>query len=453
MVSKRIWIVLPVFVGLVAALAWTLPRDKPGAVLGRLSYGQFWLAAAATLAFGLTASIALSPAGIRRKAAFRGLLAGLGALAALLACELAACLAPPIHWMDNPFYLSTRDCLTSDPNLPFVRPAGLRWEGSSRGDLAILNNDEDPYARKVRFATDKDGFRNSQDLAQADLVFLGDSFTEAGNVPEDKTFVRLSAARLNMTGVNLGRAGYTPPTELIVLRNHALERHPRIVIWQIAESNDLTEAILYEKWLEQGRPPYTANAPSGVATRAESWRRRSPTYRIFSLLRRPAPWTMGPSGTFRDSQGTVRPMRMLDLPDPRFDAGENAGYPLLLRALEDGSRLLREKQIELFVLMVPMKFRVMAPAVHFEDATLRSLTEFGLNGPDWDKRAERTLAYHLGKDLASQGIAFEDATEALRRSAKSGVPVYLSYDTHLSPEGHKVLCRLITGHIRPGTGE
>src|SRR6185369_5953031 len=134
-------------------------------------------------------------------------------------------------------------------DLPFERPAHLHWEGLSRGDLAILNQDDDPYATRVTFVTDHEGFRNGRDQDRANLVFLGDSLTEAGNLPEDDTFVRRTATAMNTTARNLGRAGYTAPTELIVLRKYGLTCRPRAVVWQIAESNDLVEAVMFQNWL------------------------------------------------------------------------------------------------------------------------------------------------------------------------------------------------------------
>jgi hypothetical protein len=435
--------------GLVCLAAWLLPAEKPHAVLGRLSYLQFVAAALSTLLFALGVVLAVCPASARRAIGFRVAAIVLAVLAVLVPYEIICFLMRPLHLMDNPWYPTTGDALEAHPDLPFVRPAHLRWEGISRGDLAILNGDADPYARQVTFQTDHEGFRNSSDLSRAELIFLGDSFTEAGNVPEEETFVRLVAGELQMTARNLGRAGYSPPTELIVLREYGLACGPRIVVWQIAENNDLTDAVRYRKWVAAGRPPYTRSDTRGQFSRGESWQHRSPTFRLFASLRLPKPWEGGPSGTFVDAAGHPSPVRMLYVPDPTLRPEEHPGFGEILHALREGHEMLRTRDIRLVVFLVPMKLRAMARRMEFDEPSIRLLTSRGLDGPDWDVPEENTLAFQLKQRCAELGIPFADATPRLRERAADGGLVYLAYDTHLSPDGHHVVAELITEAVRP----
>lgn len=435
--------------GLVCLAAWLLPAEKPEAVLGRLSYAQFVAATLSTFLFALAVALTVCPASARRAVGFRVAAVGLAVFAVLVPYEIVCFLMPPLHLMDNPWYPTTGDALEAHPDLPFARPAHLRWEGLSRGDLAILNGDADPYARRVTFQTDRDGFRNSSDLTRAELIFLGDSFTEAGNVPEEETFVHRVAARLGTTARNLGRAGYSPPTELIVLREYGLMCEPRTVVWQIAENNDLHDAARYRRWVAAGRPPYTRSDTRGRFSRGESWQRRSPTFRLFASLRHPKPWRGGPSGTFVDSFGEHHPVRMLYTPDPALRPEEHPGFAEIERALREGHRILRERDIRLLVLLVPMKLRAIAPAVEFDQPSVQRLTSLGLDAPDWDVPVESTLAFHLQERCHALGIPFADATPRLRESAGQGRLVYLAYDTHLSPEGHRVVSDLIVEAMRP----
>ena len=57
---------------------------------------------------------------------------------------------------------------------------------------------------------------------QADIVFIGDSFTEAASVAEEDTFVRRVAKASGLKAVNLGRGAYGPQQELIVLKRYGL---------------------------------------------------------------------------------------------------------------------------------------------------------------------------------------------------------------------------------------
>src|SRR5207247_867221 len=123
--------------------AWLLPRSKPAAVAGRLNYAQFMLALLAAGLVVTVALVALRPAGRRRVAVFRAAALWLGAAVALLAWEGAAFFWPARHAMDNPWYLFSGEGVSASDELPFERPAHLRWKGLSRGDLAILNQDDD----------------------------------------------------------------------------------------------------------------------------------------------------------------------------------------------------------------------------------------------------------------------------------------------------------------------
>ena len=160
-------------------LLLVLAEPKPKGVLGRLDYQQFLLVVVGIFALLATAIVAVSARERRRRVVFRFLAVPLGTLVVVLPWELACYLPEPRHPMDNPWYLHTGGGVAHSQELPFARPPHLLWRGVSRGDLAILYGDRDPSEREVEFRTDHQGFRNSQDLDRADIVFLGDSFTEA----------------------------------------------------------------------------------------------------------------------------------------------------------------------------------------------------------------------------------------------------------------------------------
>lgn len=422
----------------VLVAAWWLPNPKPDAVDGRLSYVQFLLALAAGGVFLSTATVVLAPPARRRAVGFRLAAAWLGVLAAIGAVEAFAYWLPPRHSMDNPWYLMTGVGIEPGDDLPFERPPHLHWEGLSRGDLAILNGDDDPYASRVTFVTDFEGFRNSEDQTEADLVFVGDSYTEAGNVPEEQTFVRKTAAALDRSARNLGRAGYSGPMELIVLRKYGLKCRPRAVVWQVAESNDLNEAAMFQEWLARGRPPeaWAGSPPS----RADGWKQRSPTWRLFAALRQPRPWPV--RATFRDGEGRVYPIRLFGLPGPAQSPFGHPGWPVLADSFRQGAKLLREHKIPLIVLLVPEKARGLAPRLELEERLLDEV------GRDWDLPEPVTLVTRLRALFEELDVPFVDATPALRRAAAAGELVYLPFDTHLSPRGHEVIRDILVGPLR-----
>ena len=428
--------------GFGSLLAWMLPRTKPDAVLGRLTYWQTVPAVLLTALFFSLMVIVFSSEKKRRARGFRILAIWLGVLVAIIISESTALFLPLTDITDNPWYGAAdgSDRMAKDTvELMFERPPHLKWHGLSRGDFAFPDDREDPYARMVTFQTDFEGFRNSIDRKKADLIFLGDSYTEAGNIPENETFVVLSARKLDLHMRNLGRASYGPFEELIILRKYGLKCQPRFVVWQICESNDLDDEVSFRAWIDLGRPPPPLSALYKL-TRFASWKRRSPTYRLFQRLRRLEPWPY--SSTFRDAQGTAHPMLFLNPPDEYIRPVGHPGWPLMAKTLSTGAELLSESKIKLIVLLIPKKFRIMGPYVEFSDLTKQLLPS------DWDLSPEETLAWSLRQHCQSLGIPFIDATNRLKKHAALGEMVYLPLDSHLSSKGHAVISELIVAAIR-----
>src|SRR6185369_11374903 len=248
------WWLSAVLWGVAAIAFYSLSSPRPRSVLGRLDYPQFLAAAWMIVLCAAAAFVALAAPENRRSRLFRTGAVLLGTLFALAACEALAWFWPVKHPLDNPWYLDGGGGAHASKELLITRPPHLFWRGSSRGDLALERDDVDPFARTITFQTDRDGFRNSRDIDTAEIVFIGDSFTEAGNVLEEETFVRQTERITGKTVRNLGRAAYSPFVELIVLNHYALPCQPRIVVWQISEMNDLWEEVLYKRWNETGRP-------------------------------------------------------------------------------------------------------------------------------------------------------------------------------------------------------
>ncbi|MDA0990630.1 MAG: hypothetical protein O3A51_07750 [Verrucomicrobia bacterium] len=363
-------------------------------------------------------------------------------LVAIGAIELACCFWPVKGLMDNPWYVMVSDdALAKSRDLPFERPAHFAWTGSSRGDLAVIHGDRDPYARTVSFKTDYQGFRNDRDITSADIVCIGDSYTEAGNIPTSENYVSRLAQVLNLTTRNLGRALYAPSHELIVLKKFGLANGPKIVVWQIAEANDLIESLDYALWLQSGKPYFTHRGETPI-TRTEAWRRRSPIFRMYARFRQPRPYPITGNFVARDQGDT--PIRFLEmLPGPEQMPRNHLGLPTMSEALEEGIALLKRAGIPVVILLIPMKFTVMEPYTEMAEQTRAALTTYQPI-PDEERMAEQLRLY-----CEFQEVTYVDATEALQQATAAGELVYLPYDTHLAPRGHEIIADLLAEAIRP----
>lgn len=422
----------------VAASIFLFAEEKLGAVFGRLDYRQFWLAIASAAAAILLALPAFLPSPMVRPFLFRTLAVAGSGLACLAVVEAACWRLPARHVMDNPWYAMDGGQVQATEQLPWIRPPHLYWKGTSRGDIARLCGDPDPYAEEVVFQTDYQGFRNSQDLKQADVVFIGDSFTEAGNIPEEQTFVHRVGRDLNVSVRNLGRAGYTGPTELIVLREFGLPCKPKLVVWQVCEANDLDECLLYQDWVRRGRPKdYYVSTDDPYSTPLMLWRGRSPTYRIFSWFRR-RNWDF--TGAFTDEHGGEHTIYFLRKFGTGQSPAEHDGWPILQSSLNDAAQLLREQGIPWIVLYIPMKTRILAERVSFTPQTQREMRGWGT--------PRSLLEDYVAQFCREQVVPFCTTTPALMQATRRGKLVYLPMDTHLSALGHEVVAETLAPFLQ-----
>lgn len=369
--------------------------------------------------------VALSPVERQRVMAFR-VCAVLGTVAVgWLGVELTYAIVSPAPI--NPFYQVDPKWNLPDPELGFVRKPDISWTGRAY---------DDPQAHEVLYRTDRSGFRNPPGITQADLVFIGDSFTEAGNVPEQDTFVRLVARELGVTAANLGRGYYGPQHELIVLRRYALAYEPKTIVWVVFEGNDLLDAQRYLHGVLD-RP----QAPPG---QRNAWSSRALlTYRLLRPFLKEAPpppedqdgtWLLvSPTGEQRQVDLTVvyRPDLLQRMPE---------AWEATKRSIRQGLSLCAERRIELLVVFVPIKFRVYGPFLRLitpEQEYLGPLPE--------DLTRPEDFSSQLARFCEEIGCKYLDTYPALLAAAERGQTVYsLRYDTHFDLAGHRVVADLIT---------
>lgn len=436
---------VPVILLAASAGFWLLPSQKDFAVARRYTYFQLVLALGATMTATSVTVVHCLPERHQKRAAFRIVTASGAVLLPVLLCETGAWLWPLKSSRDNPWYLTGGHALVPADDLPFTRPPHLHWEGLSRGDLAMRPGDVDPFAQRIAFQTDFEGFRNSHDITHADIVFIGDSFTEAGNVPEEDSFVQVVGQLQHTTVRNLGRAGYAPPHELIVLNGCGLANDPRTVVWQLCEYNDLYESAKFAQWIQSREFPVNRPSPS------EAWRQRSPTYRLFESMLPASPWPFG--GSFRGVNGQVFPVRFPEAGPGRHQAPDgHSGWTVMAEALTEGARTLKQRDIKLIVLLIPMKLRVLAEFVEFDP--------FRLPLPDgreivldelpegWDLPDDQTMTFYVSRLCDDLSVPFIDPLPDLKQMASDGSLPYLPMDTHLSVQGHRTIAELVDRAIR-----
>jgi len=115
--------------------------------------------------------------------------------------------------------------------------------GNAADRLCIIDNENGYYPT---YTSDEHGFRNPAGLwsaASADIVALGDSFTEGFSVRDEDAFVARVRQEYPKTA-NLGLGGGGPLTMLACLREYGSRLRPKVVLWCFFEGNDLTDLRL-----------------------------------------------------------------------------------------------------------------------------------------------------------------------------------------------------------------
>jgi hypothetical protein len=324
------------------------------------------------------------------------------------------------YWLDQAHV--SRRYSVADPELGFVRKPGVSWHGYV------------PELDKiVTYQTDGNGFRNSTEQRQADVVFIGDSYTEAASVDEGDTYVRRVAQLSGLSAVNLARGAYGPQQELIVLRRYGLAYQPRAVVWQLFEGNDLIDAEQFVNWKQDPRPVNT------------SLKER---YFDNSLLKEWLATTRKqgysePAMTWRQPDGTARRISLRYRYEPEQTLTRSLGVAETLKALEAGHRLCESKGIQLLIVVVPTMIRVVAPDISFDrpDDRMKYLPEARANQKDFSATVKEFCA--------RTGCTVADGLAALRQAATTdNRDLYIPNDEHFDVRGHDVMARVVVDWLR-----
>ena len=326
----------------------------------------------------------------------------------------------PNLWLDQASI--SRRYSTSDSELGFVRKPGISW----RRYVPELD-------RTIDYRTDENGFRNPPGKQRADIVFIGDSYTEAATVGEEDTFVRRLGQQTGLSVINLGRGAYGAPQEQIVLRRYGLAYNPRVVVWQLFEGNDLIDAEVFSKW---------KLSPDLMSASLKE------RYFHSSLLNELLTTTQlrestAPIATLRYPAGTATRLKIRHKYNADQPTSMHVGMAETIAALEAGQRLCQSHGIQLLVIFVPTMVRAMSPYISFDRVEDQKsyLRERLPNRTDFSGR--------IAELCARAGCAFIDAFDAFRQASGNGnYKIYIPNDEHLDIGGQEVLATVIEGWLR-----
>jgi hypothetical protein len=409
---------------------WIVPLFRPRGVLlwGHYRLKDIYVGIPIALAAVCVLLVLLVPARYKRPISLRLITFGIGLLFAFALCDAFYAfgimgISKPNYWLDQAHI--SRLYSTADPELGFVRKPFVSWQGY----VPDVN-------RFVEYRTDKNGFRNSTDQQRADIVFIGDSFTESATVAEEDTYARRVAQSTKLSVVNLARGAYGPQQELIVLNRYGLGYEPRFVVWQLFEGNDLIDAENFATWKK--------NPQQEVLPLKNRYLDNSLLLQLLSNTRAHEP--VGPMVTLRYHDGTSKRVSLRYRYEPDQPATMQAGMIETLSVIQAGQQLCQSRGIQLLVVVVPTMIRVMEPHISF--ARFEERRDYFPERIPGDKDFSETV-----EEFCSQiGCGFVDSFDAMKEaSSADNRGLYIPTDEHLDIRGHEVMSRVVANWIQSRT--
>ncbi len=297
------------------------------------------------------------------------------------------------------------------------------------GDISFYLRVAETHTYRYDVKTDRDGFRNDQDLDQADIAVIGDSYIEGILVPQDQTMPIVLGQLLGQSSLNLGQIWYGPQQEEIVLRRYALPRRPKVVVWCYFEGNDLKDMNRYATNHAQW---------SVMAPKLHSFKARSLTRNLaFRLLNLEGPQKHRPLGERNVALLPDGQRMYFYYRNDVMSEQEKKSLPEFEQILTRAWSACREKQIQFVFAYVPIKVRVYDSLVKYPpDSAFQNA--FRVDAIDEMRNRVRSI---------SSDITFVDLTPALVDASKKELTYYLD-DTHWTPAGHRAAAEAIAQALR-----
>lgn len=136
----------------------------------------------------------------------------------------------------------------------YRRPGPDRWEGQVIAPWRRWNGCLDDAQRDepaLSIAYDRLGFRNPPDLADWEIVVVGDSFTELGTMPDEDLFTTRLGALLHRRVKKLGVGGTGTYTHAVYLRQYGKAPGTRDAVLVFFEGNDFLDIVEEHRRLEE----------------------------------------------------------------------------------------------------------------------------------------------------------------------------------------------------------
>lgn len=350
----------------------------------------------------------------------------------------------------------------------YTRPIEARFEGryEDRPEASRSYPHAPPGFGKIdrTLRTDRRGYRNAITLEQADVVTLGDSFTEGSNVSDEHAWPARLGTLLGRPVCSLGMSGYDPLHYLESLKDHGLALRPKVVLCLLYEGNDFRSTDSDAK----RRVPSFSKRVAGYLDRSPVIRASDQLLiRLFGPIGADAPladrsridWLplAIPPGTSAKYYA-FEPKQLRDLYPSADEFAADKHWLNPRGQLAEMNARCREIGATFVVLFAPTKAHVTFPLVadRVDPAKVRAFTAISIKGELPEPREfllelTRNIEAReqvVGRWCVQEGIPYLGLTSSLRAAASAGTQVYYTYDQHWTPPGHEVVAGVVDEFVR-----
>jgi len=331
------------------------------------------------------------------------------------------------------------------PTTPFGeayyrRPGSTSWTGKVvTAQMQRIGYDAKwfPNEQEITLQYDQAGFRNPADLEDWEIVVIGDSFTELGNLEYDDLVSTQLGSLMDRSVKNLGISYTGILNQTACLEHFGIAKSTKHVVWVFFEGNDLQDMVLESQRLSR----IETGAKGHVDLIANRKIQSSLTGAIQNALFAPSRLEIyGPAVNATLSRGSESVRFKLDYTPVGSEMLGPVGDQFRV-AIEKLADLCRQRELKLWCVYMPTKRRVFH-SLRYEvdtDATLH------LRQP-WQPS---DLPQWLELQCRQKQIEFVDATPSLIELNKSAEFSHnLVFDTHLSVAGARVVAESLAAKMQ-----
>ena len=332
------------------------------------------------------------------------------------------------------------------PTTPFGeayyrRPGSTSWTGKVvTAQMQRIGYDAKwfPNEQEITLQYDQAGFRNPADLEDWEIVVIGDSFTELGNLEYDDLVSTQLGSLMDRSVKNLGISHTGILNQTACLQHFGIAKSTKHVVWVFFEGNDLQDMVLESQRLSRIKTGAEGHVDLIATRKTQS----SLTGAIQNALFAPSRLEIyGPAVNATLSRGSESVRFKLDYTPVGSEMLGPVGDQFRV-AIEKLADLCRQRELKLWCVYMPTKRRVFHSLRYAvdTDATLH------LRQP-WQPS---DLPQWLELQCRQKQIEFIDATPSLIELNKSDEFSHnLVFDTHLSVAGARVVAESLAARMQP----